>query len=139
MLFKKKPFDFAMAVHDYLLRKKPKYFRWHVAGELQDAWHLALIQGLAYVTPGSKFLLFTKRYDLLAGAAEGPKNLQVIMSMWPGYPAPMELKSFRKAWLYDPANIDSRIPDNAVECGGSCENCKFCFEPNNKDVVFAIH
>ncbi len=93
--------------------------------------------------PETKFLIFTKRYDWVNQWLENherPVNTTILFSAWPGY----KMDNYHKlpvAWMRDEENLDGRIPLNAIECPGGCEDCGMCWNlPKlGLDVVFDKH
>jgi hypothetical protein len=119
-----------------------KFFRWHVGGDLVNAVHFSYIQGIARLLPEIKFLIFTKQYEIINYSVSEqfpfPPNLTVVFSGWPG----LEMdnpNNFPVAWMDD--GTDQRIPEDAIHCFGSCENCGICWSLKgvNKDVKFDRH
>lgn len=91
--------------------------------------------------PRTQFLVFTKAFAVV-NAYENvralPSNLAVIFSAWPG----MRIDNPHRhciAWMQD--GTEDRVPKDAVECPGNCENCGICFRlPKlRRDVVFHKH
>ena len=126
-------------VHAFLQKKLPRFFRWHVAGDIPDRDYLLRMIVLADIYPEIKFLAFTKRHDLLKDfhANDIPDNLSIVASMWPGWgTAP---KGYQRAWMQD--GTEKRVPENALECPGACHNCGACWNLKNlkRDVVFHKH
>jgi len=110
----------------------PVYFRWHVAGELPSSSYLAEVIRLAERHHRTKFLMFTKRYDLLSSLGRTPDNLVIIMSVWPGLAFPA--LRFRKAFA-----VTDSTSSNGVKCPGYCPDCGFaCWEEDDRDVVFDL-
>jgi len=52
-------------VFEQIEKKQPKFFRWHVAGDIPDAMYLAMMYRVACRFKRTKFLAFTKRYNLI--------------------------------------------------------------------------
>jgi hypothetical protein len=127
-------------VRKFIAKKSPKFFRWHVAGDIPDEGYLYQMVAIAKTFPETKFLAFTKRHDILNNwpAAEMPDNLEVVMSMWPKW-GDAEIKGFRRAWMQD--GTETRVPADAIECPGFCENCGMCWSLGKlgRDVVFNVH
>lgn len=123
-------------------------FRWHVAGDIPDFAYLYNMFLTAELFPDTKFLAFTKKYDLIRLHVKHPaptwlprSNLSIILSMWPGLDVPPAVfKRFPKAWMRDKKDPDKRIPENAVTCDGGCEKCGLCWGMGPRDnIVFDKH
>lgn len=122
-------------ISDFLIRRNPSLFRIHVAGDFINQGNLELWAMIANDFPHTKFLAFTKCFDL--DFSDLPPNLQIIFSMYPNQPD--DAPSGPRAWVQD--GSEDRIPENAIECGGLCENCGMCWELSSikRDVFFHIH
>jgi hypothetical protein len=127
-------------VRYYLLKKQPKFFRWHIAGDILDQAYLDTVKSIAIEYPNTKFLAFTKRYEF--DYSHLPSNLSIIFSAWVEKELPEVLPDdVRIAWVRDEHHLDSRIPDDAIECPGHCESCGMCWNLKKvgHDVVFDKH
>ena len=135
--YKTDPDAYFRAIDAWFDKHHPKFFRWHVAGDIVDKGYLAGMLEVARDNPNVKFLAFTKRGDLIPSYIPG--NLQLIYSCWPATPIPTRAKKLRKAWVQD--GTESRVPSDAIECPGDCEHCGLCFQLGKigKDVVFHKH
>jgi hypothetical protein len=132
-------------IRQYLTRKSPRFFRWHVSGDILDQQYLDIVVGIAKSFPKIKFLVFTKRYDLTF--PDLPENLSIVFSMWPGW-NPLESESTKwiksnlllpRAFMQD--GTETRVPASALECPGNCISCGMCWHLKNlgRDVVFHKH
>ena len=116
---------------------KADFFRWHVSGDIINQKYFDGMVDVAEMEVLTKFLVFTKKYDL--DFSEAPDNLQVVLSTWPGLELP-EDESLLWAWLLG----DVRRDTNAMYliCPGNCEQCGHkCWTllQHNIDVVFPKH
>ena len=125
-------------IRKFLTKKQPKYFRWHVAGDIPDVAYLYEMVQIAADNAAVKFLCFTKRHDIAEQFKNIPPNLEIVLSMWPKW-GNASMKGFRRAWMQD--GTETRIPANAIECPGFCENCGMCWSLGKlgRDVVFNAH
>lgn len=106
-------------------RRKHKYFRWHVAGDIVDMDHLIRIIEIARNHPDFVFWTYTKMYAVVNeycrryGKESIPSNLSIMFSEWKGLPMdnPYGFAEFRVHFEGDP------IP-NAYKCPGNCDLCK---------------
>lgn len=128
---------FMDAVRKYLDDYKPRFFRWHVAGDIPSPPYYTQMRALARAFPETHFLCFTKRYGYVLGTPR-ESNLQVVFSMWPGY-GPTRRNRFPRAWMQD--GTETRVPATALECPGNCESCGMCWHLDQigRDVVFHKH
>ena len=113
-------------------RKPPRYFRWHVSGDILDQNYFDHMCGIAVRHSRTKFLVFTKMHAL--DFSRAPKNLRVVLSMWPGMPLPTQ--QLPRAWMQD--GTETRVPQDAITCPGLCEDCHACWGLKC-DVVFNKH
>lgn len=134
------PWGFIDDLYSWIKKNQPKFFRWHVAGDVPSINYASGMRWLARHCPKTKFLAFTKRYqyDWTDFGVNIP-NLIVYWSAWPGMALPdredMKSKGVRGvAWLEG----DERIPPKTTKCEGSCEDCRFCWV-GKKDVVLHKH
>jgi hypothetical protein len=117
------------------------FFRFFVAGDFPTKDFFARILTFAREHPDTRFLVFTKRYqwaDDLRRARPWPRNISVILSAWPGYRLDNP-HGLPVAWMQD--GTETRVPDDALPCPGSCEGCGMCWSlPElHRDVVFNKH
>jgi len=126
-------------VRGFLERKRPEWFRWHVAGDILNQGYLENMKQLAREFPETKFLCFTKRHELRFGKVPG--NLAIVLSFWPGWGnlSRARKKGLPVAWMQD--GTETRAPKNALQCPGSCEQCAACWNLKRigLDVVFNKH
>jgi hypothetical protein len=134
---------FIRQLSGWLLWKAPKFFRWHVGGDFLSMEHLKGAVKIAKENPNTRFLAFTKRYDLLSKIGETPDNFVLSLSAWVGMDFDTKLaKRYPVAWCFDKDNTDTRIPKNSFKCQGSCASCKVCFmakEAEIRNMTFDIH
>jgi Gene product 88 len=135
------PRSYFSQIANSIADRRPQYFRWHVAGDMLNVDYLRQMCRIAEHHPGTQYLAFTKAFHIV-NAYENtralPRNLAVIFSGWPR----MEINNphgHRIAWMQD--GTEARVPEDAVECPGSCESCRICFRlPKlRRDVVFQKH
>lgn len=113
-----------------------EYFRWHDAGDLQSAEHLALIADVARATPGTKHWVPTREYamvrEYLATGGTIPGNLIVRLSaMFPDQPAkiPASLAGIPGV---DVSNVHKHAAPVGRACpastqGNECRACRACW------------
>jgi Gene product 88 len=138
---KTNPRSYFSQIANSIAERKPRRFRWHVAGDILNVDYLRRMCTIAAQNPSTQFLVFTKAFHIVnayenTGALPG--NLAVIFSAWPG----MRIDNphgHRIAWMQD--GTENRVPQNVIECPGNCEHCGICFRlPKlRRDVVFHKH
>lgn len=152
------PAGFMKQVSDYLhgsrwgVRKKFKFgkrFRWLVSGDLVSMEWFEGVIDVARDHPEYQFLVYTKKYSepgfIMPVYESLPENLNVYLSMWPGWDPGVELPSgYPIAWMQD--GSEDRVPDGAFTCPGSCDKCNHCYksrvvrrDPVRRHVVFPQH
>ena len=138
--------NFYLAVHhtDQFFRQigvwidfhRPRFFRWHSAGDIQNQRYYDNMVVIAEANMGTKFLVFTKKYKL--DYSIRPKTLAVVLSAWPGHPVynPLDLPV---AYMQD--GTEDRMTEADLECPGSCMTCAACWNlPKLKiNAVFPKH
>ena len=120
-----------------LRSQKPRFFRWHVGGDIPDARYFMMMMVVAERFPQTRFLAFTKQYDIIAESKMvPPSNLSIVLSAWPGYTLnnPKELPI---AWMQD--GTETRIPRYTIECPGNCEACGMCWSLGELGVDTMFH
>lgn len=122
-----------------------KYFRWHSVGDIVDAPYFDGMVEVARKCKGVRFLCFTKKFDIVNGyVANGgkiPSNLKIVFSAWSKafkvdnpYRFPVAYVFFRKA------EMNPKIPETAIPCGGSCPECLACWTlRKGQSVYFKFH
>lgn len=127
--------EYFAGIHDFIQKKKPSHFRWHVAGDIENQKYLDGMIEVAKKNPETRFLAFTKMHEL--DYTNKPENLEVVASLWSGWGKKHE--TLPVAWMQD--GKEDRVPESAVKCPGSCEGCKACWNLSrlHKDVVFDAH
>lgn len=135
-IYLESPADYFRQITEWLDTRKPEMFRWHVGGDIPRLGYLHGMADIAKAVPSTRFLAFTKRYDLIGEfPREFPENLRIILSAWPGVPMdnPRDLPI---AWLAE----DPRAPLSAFPCGGLCDLCAMCWKlGKGESVVFERH
>lgn len=135
------PCEYFGQIKQFLFKKKPEFFRWHVAGDILNGKYLQDMIDIANLFRETKFLAFTKRLDLLWQGTEAikqlPANLTLIQSMWPGWGTPID--GYPVAWMQD--GRETRIPSTAFVCPGNCTACgQMCWSMvDGTHVVFHKH
>jgi hypothetical protein len=138
---KANPRSYFSQIANSIADRRPRLFRWHVAGDILNVSYLRQMCSIAAHHPRTQFLAFTKAFDIV-NAYENtmalPRNLTVIFSAWPG----MRIDNPHRhpiAWMQD--GTEDRVREDAVRCPGHCETCGICFRlPKlHRDVVFHKH
>lgn len=118
------------------------FFRYHSAGDIPDANYLKMMVRVAYALPNTRFLAFTKKFELVNGyiAEHGalPENLKIVFSAWGcflpenPYNLPVAYIRFKKC--------ECDIPQNAHHCSKFCGDCVMsgmsCWDLNCGESVY---
>lgn len=104
-------------------RKKNKYFRWHVAGDIIDLDYFVRMVGIARRHDDFVFWTYTKQYKIvnryceIYGKESIPSNLSVMFSEWRGIEIdnPFGFAEFRV--------VEDLKKANSFICPGNCEIC----------------
>lgn len=139
--------DVYFGIIDLRLQAIPyKFFRYHSSGDIVDMNYLEHMVILAEKHMQTRFLCFTKKYELvnkyLEGHKEFPENLIIVLSNWGEFHCenPYDLPT---AWVRL-RKIETEIPENANKCSGFCGSCvnteASCWNlKKNESVVFKQH
>lgn len=131
----REPLSFQSEMKTWFSKNEIQAFRWFVAGDIPDENFLEVMRDIACEFKTVRFLCFTKRHELNFMGL--PDNLQIILSMWPGWGDVSSPR--RRAWMQD--GTETRIPENVISCLGTCDRCFTCFYLNElgRDVVMKKH
>ena len=110
-------------------RRKNKYFRWHVAGDILDMDYLARMIENAVNHPDFIIWTYTKQYDIVneyvrthggSIASAIPSNMVIMFSEWRGIPMhnPYGFPEFRVVFKTD------KVKPSGFYCPGNCDFCK---------------
>lgn len=132
-LLQKDPDEYFRQIRNKLAsRKKNKYMRWHVGGEITDYHYFVEMVNIAREFPDFKFWTYTKMYnivnlycDLHGGRAAVPENFKVMFSEWDGTPInnPYNFPLFTVKLAAGNKNHDAAYFDKLYKCPGKCIVC----------------
>lgn len=119
-----------------------RFFRWHSSGDIPDMKYLEMMVDTAKRLPDTKFLCFTKKFEMvneyLNIHKSFPENLRMVFSAWGSfipenpYNLPMAYVRFKKG-------DNMGIPENAFQCQNYCGDCVMsgcsCWDLKNGEVV----
>ena len=108
-------------------KKKVGLFRWHVGGDIFADWYLDDMCRIAERCSDVKFWAFTKQFGIIEKyTGKIPKNLNVVLSIWPPHVPSDELKEKYGCCYFQDAEGNYDVPDDAFVCEGDCEMCQVC-------------
>lgn len=126
-------------IKEYLSKKKPKYFRWHVSGDILNQEYFNDMVQIAEEYPKTKFLCFTKMYDIVSTYncfAKIPKNLHIFFSLWED----QKYHTQQNISIARSVNKQDLHKYQGFKCQGNCSECGFCFEAlPGSSVIFEMH
>ena len=100
-----------------------RFFRYHSSGDIVNEQYLDLMCKLARKHKGTKFLCFTKKYEMVntyLDVHRKPSNLILVLSNWDEWKCdnPHNLPT-----SYVKFNDKTEIPKKAISCSGFCGEC----------------
>ena len=123
-LYKADPKAFFERVDMELSFANYKYFRFHSSGDIVDIKYLDLMCWLARRHKETRFLCFTKKFELVNTYFDGhrkPENLVIVLSNWGNWRV-VNPHNFPESFV-DFGRGDEGIPRFAYECPRRCEEC----------------
>ena len=135
-IFLNYPEQYFNDVRAWLQLVNPRFFRWHVIGDIQNQMYYDNMVSIANAYKDIKFLVFTKRYTL--DYSVRPDTLAVVLSAWPNV-AIVNTYHLPVAYMQD--GTEDRMPADVLTCPGTCMTCAACWNlPELKrDVLFHKH
>ena len=122
-----------------------KFFRFHSSGDIPEFTYLEMMLKLAREVPETKFLAFTKRFEMVNRAVDAhleiPENMKFVFSAWDkGFEVPNP-HNFPVTYVnFCDKTKNPEIPEFAIPCVGSCEKCQACWSLHKgQSVVFHQH
>lgn len=114
------------------LRKKNKYFRWHVSGDIVDLDYFQNMVRIAAEHPDFLFWTYTKNYFVVNGFCRKfgkdsiPNNLIIMFSEWDGMPLvnPYRFPVFSCKLKEGNKNRTAESFESMYKCPGNCDICK---------------
>jgi len=131
----KNPLRLCVDISNEINKRGMKWFRWLSAGDLTPDLTL-VVSAVAGRCPGTKFLVFTKEYELGNMLLDAHKNVSVIFSTWPGWKENDKLMGSRHAIVVP---SDGTNPRGYFTCPGGCEGCRECWKNSKKNIAFNAH
>lgn len=110
-------------------RRKNKYFRWHVSGEIPDDDYFSRMIDNARKHPDFIIWTYTKQYSIVNrycakyGRDSIPANFSIMFSRWEGFPMdnPFSFPEFVCVMVSKGASMDDCLID--WTCPGNCGVC----------------
>ena len=113
-------------------RRKNKYFRWHVGGDIPNYQYFENMVKIAWERPDFTFWTYTKMYGIINlyimrnGRDSIPGNLTIMFSEWDGMPMnnPYKFPEFSCKLKDGNKNHPAEYFDTLYKCPGNCDICK---------------
>ena len=126
----------ASDIIDAIKFRHAKLFRWFVGGDIHDVGILEMMISVARACPETRFMCFTKFYDLVEEHHERiPGNLNIVLSAWKELQPTDAQKKLFAVCYYNDGEEDCQVPVDATVCGGDCEHCQLCFNMKAGEAV----
>ena len=119
-------------------KEKSGYFRWHDSGDIQDINHLWVIDIIADALPDIQFWLPTRE---LAIVDEFQQNYELS----PNLTIRISADALNVGETYESGHLTSSVDSQygwrcpAPNYQGKCNKCRACWQPNIKNVDYALH
>jgi hypothetical protein len=116
-----------------------KYFRYHVSGDIPNAAYFKEMIITARKNPDTRFLAFTKQYDIvntyISAMGDLPANLKIIFSNWGAW----KCENPHGLPVCEIIFKGSAPADDWKICGGNCTECACrgvgCWELKHGDTI----
>jgi hypothetical protein len=117
------------------------------SGDFPDADFLVRLVDLCKKTPNTKYMAFTKKYEIVNEYIDKngklPENLNIIFSAWDKLWEVPNPHGLGMAYVdFDDKRLNPEFPKNAFVCPGrasTCSACGACWSKRLKAVVFHQH
>ncbi|MBQ8619108.1 MAG: hypothetical protein IJ418_16550 [Clostridia bacterium] len=102
-----------------------RFFRWHSAGDIPDEAYLDMMVRVAKQLTNTKFLCFTKKYEMVNDYLKNhkmfPANLSIVLSAWGSFVPdnPFNLPIAYVRFKHE----QTEIPPSAFQCSNYCGDC----------------
>ena len=119
------------------------FCRVHASGDIVNPRYLDMLVSIAIKLPNVKFMMYTKKYELInkyvEEIGEFPENMTIIFSAWDGYKMDNRHNFPTSHVILKKGNEDA-IPENGFLCNGECERCYKCWLlEKGESVLFNEH
>jgi len=137
-IWEENPDTYFEQLDEFISKKKPLYFRFHVDGDIPNNDYYKRMIAIAKRHPRTRFLAFTKNYSL--DLQIRTENLVILPSSWPTRKLPENIiEQHEIAWMQD--GTETRISGPYYECHKHCDECYKCWHiyELKKGVVLQKH
>ena len=113
--------------------KRPRVFRWHDSGDVQDLEHLQKIYSVCRLTPSKRHWLPTREAWIKKPLHDKPNNLVIRFS------APMVIQPAPGSWPNSSEVVDKDFNCPASLQDNECKDCRKCWDPEIKTIRYHKH
>ena len=114
--------------------KNQTWFRWHDAGDIQSAEHMAKILDVCRRTPNTQHWLPTQERQYLPKLEDVPANLIIRLS------AAKVDGTAGNAWTHSSTVVTDGAPScKAPDQGGKCLDCRACWDKSIVNISYGKH
>ena len=113
--------------------KRPRVFRWHDSGDVQDLNHLQKIYEVCRLTPSKRHWMPTREAWIKDHLQDKPDNLVIRFS------APMIDQPAPASWPNTSTVVTSGASCPAPKQNNECGTCRNCWNPEIKNISYGKH
>ena len=113
--------------------KRPRVFRWHDSGDVQDLEHLQKIYEVCRLTPSKRHWMPTREAWSKDHLQDKPANLVIRLS------SPMVDQGPVTSWPNTSTVVTSGATCPAPKQNNECGTCRNCWNPEIKNISYGIH
>ena len=113
--------------------KRPRVFRWHDSGDVQDLEHLQKIYEVCRLTPSKRHWMPTREAWIKQHLHDKPANLVIRLS------SPMVDQGPVSSWPNTSTVVTSGASCPAPKQNNECGSCRNCWNPEIKNISYGIH
>ena len=113
--------------------KRPRVFRWHDSGDVQDLNHLQKIYEVCRLTPSKRHWMPTREAWIKQHLQDKPDNLVIRLS------SPMVDQGPVTSWPNTSTVVTSGASCPAPKQNNECGTCRNCWNPEIKNISYGIH
>ena len=113
--------------------KRPRVFRWHDSGDVQDLEHLQKIYEVCRLTPSKRHWMPTREAWIKQHLHDKPANLVIRLS------SPMVDQGPVSSWPNTSTVVTSGATCPAPKQNNECGTCRNCWNPEIKNISYGIH
>ena len=113
--------------------KRPRVFRWHDSGDVQDLNHLQKIYEVCRLTPTKRHWMPTREAWIKQHLHDKPDNLVIRLS------SPMVDQGPVTSWPNTSTVVTSGASCPSAKQGNQCLDCRMCWNPEIKNISYGKH